>query len=66
MMDDHWWWPARSRSAAACVPRGDPPQGRQIVADRVSFPVYVVPSAGDGTTRVFVTRPAVRESPGST
>jgi hypothetical protein len=27
------------------------------VADRVSMPLYVVPSAGDGITRVFVIRP---------
>ena len=44
--------------AAACVPRGDPPAGRHIVADRLSTPVGFVPSNGDGVTRVLVTRPS--------
>lgn len=43
--------------AAACVPRGDPPAGRRIVADRVSTPVGFIPSHGDGVTRVLMTRP---------
>lgn len=43
--------------AAACVPRGDPPAGRRIVADRVSTPVGFVASNGDGVTRVLMTRP---------
>jgi len=43
--------------AAACVPRGDPPAGRHIVADRVSTPVGFVASNGDGVTRVLMTRP---------
>ncbi len=51
------WVACVASVVAACVPRGDPPEGRQVVADRVSVPVYVVPSAGDGTTRVFVIRP---------
>ncbi len=40
----------------ACVPRGEPPAGRQIVADRSSTPVGFVPSTGDGSTRVLVMR----------
>jgi hypothetical protein len=44
-------------AAAGCVPRGDPPPGRQLVADRISVPVAVLAPTGDGTTRVLVTRP---------
>jgi hypothetical protein len=45
-------------SAAACVPRGDPPAGRQLVADRTSRLGGFVRSNGDGITRVLITRPA--------
>jgi hypothetical protein len=43
--------------AAACVPRGDPPAGRQLVADRVSTLAGIVRPNGDGVTRVLLTRP---------
>src|SRR5262249_35032601 len=39
------------------MPRGDPPAGRQIVADRRSLLGALVPSNGDGVVRVFVYRP---------
>jgi len=45
-------------SAVACVPRGDPPAGRQLVADRTSRLGGFVRSNGDGITRVLITRPA--------
>jgi hypothetical protein len=43
--------------AAACVPRGDPPAGRQLVADRTAALVGMVRPNGDGATRLLVTRP---------
>lgn len=42
---------------AACVPRGAPPAGQQIVADRTSVPIAFVGSRGDGSTRLLITRP---------
>jgi hypothetical protein len=44
--------------AAACVPRGDPPAGAQLVADRTTTLAGIAPPNGDGVTRVLVTRPA--------
>jgi hypothetical protein len=43
--------------AAACVPRGDPPPGRQVVADRISLPFQIAPDNGDGVTRILFVRP---------
>ncbi|HSS40891.1 MAG TPA: hypothetical protein VLT58_19155, partial [Polyangia bacterium] len=43
--------------ALACVPRGDPPSGRQVLADRISLPLAILPSAGDGVTRILFARP---------
>ncbi len=42
---------------AGCLPRGAPPAGRQIVADRISRLSGVLPPTGDGVLRFFVTRP---------
>jgi hypothetical protein len=47
---------------AACVPRGDPPTGRQIVADRTSAPLTFIASNGDGKTRLLVARPSQDQS----
>ena len=44
-------------SFAACAPRGTPPAGRQLVADRISTPEGFVPSNGDGMARLLITRP---------
>jgi hypothetical protein len=41
----------------ACIPRGAPPTGRQIVADRTSALAGIVRPNGDGITRVLVARP---------
>jgi hypothetical protein len=43
--------------AAACIPRGDPPTGRQVVADRTSTLVGIVRPNGDGVTHVLIMRP---------
>ena len=42
--------------AAGCVPRGDPPAGRQVLAGRNSLPFGIVRSNGDGTTRILFVR----------
>ena len=44
--------------AAACVPRGDPPAGRQLIADRTTTVAGMVRPNGDGVTRVLIFRPA--------
>ncbi|HXJ21557.1 MAG TPA: hypothetical protein VMT03_15135 [Polyangia bacterium] len=41
---------------AACVPRGDPPAGRQILADRQAGLIGLLPPTGDGVLRAFVAR----------
>jgi hypothetical protein len=43
--------------AAACVPRGDPPAGRHLVADRVTMVGGFARPNGDGVTRVLLLRP---------
>jgi hypothetical protein len=43
--------------AAACLPRGAPPAGRQVVADRQSKLTGLLPPTGDGVLRMLVTRP---------
>ena len=45
-------------AVAACLPRGDPPAGRQIVADRRSALTGIVPPTGDGVSPILVTRPS--------
>lgn len=48
--------------AVACVPRGDPPRGRQVVADRISLPFAIAPANGDGVTRILFVRPGQANS----
>ncbi len=48
---------AVTTSAAACLPRGAPPAGRQILADRQASLAAVVPPNGDGLLRILLTRP---------
>jgi len=43
--------------AVACAPRGSPPGGRQLVADRISSPAGFLRPNGDGLTRLLMTRP---------
>jgi len=45
-----------SLGAAGCLPRGDAPAGRQIVADRSAFLLSLVPANGDGVLRVLFFR----------
>lgn len=42
--------------ATACLPRGGPPVGRQVISDRSSFLTGVVPPTSDGILRLLVTR----------
>jgi hypothetical protein len=43
-------------AATGCLPRGDPPAGRQVIADRTLLLADVLPAAPDGTLRVVVAR----------
>ncbi len=43
--------------APACLPRGLPPDGRQIVADRQASLGAIVPPNGDGLLRILLMRP---------
>jgi hypothetical protein len=42
--------------AAACLPRGDAPAGRQVISDKVSLLADVLPASPDGTLRLLVAR----------
>ena len=48
---------AVSLASAACLPRGDAPAGRQIVADQNAILLQLVPATGDGVLRVLFFRP---------
>lgn len=53
----HRWFIAAAVATAACLPRGAPPAGRQIVADRQSQLGPIVAPSGDGVLRILVLRP---------
>jgi hypothetical protein len=42
---------------AACLPRGAPPGGRQVVADRQATLETIVPPNGDGALRILILKP---------
>jgi hypothetical protein len=44
-------------ASLGCLPRGAPPAGRQIIADRQSTLSGVLAPTGDGVLRIFVMRP---------
>jgi hypothetical protein len=44
-------------AAAGCLPRGEPPAGRQVLADRTASLVGLFPATGDGTLRALFLRP---------
>jgi hypothetical protein len=44
-------------AAAACLPRGAPPSGRQVVADRQATLQAIVPPNGDGVLRILILEP---------
>jgi hypothetical protein len=47
-----------------CVPRGAPPSGQQLVADRKATLVGLLPPTGDGVLRAFFTRPIAQNQEG--
>jgi hypothetical protein len=50
-------------TTAGCLPRGAPPGGRQVVADRKATLEAIVPPNGDGVLRILVLKPgAVADS----
>ena len=42
---------------AACLPRGAPPGGRQVIADRQATLETIVPPTGDGVLRILILKP---------
>jgi hypothetical protein len=50
-------------AVAGCVPRGDPPSGVQLVADRAAYLGGVLRPNGDGVTRVLVQRQVPKAAP---
>jgi hypothetical protein len=48
---------ALAAATAACLPRGDPPSGRQVIAGRESQLAAIAPPNGDGVLRILVLRP---------
>src|SRR5205814_664579 len=51
-------------AGAACLPRGNPPAGRQLIAGNASLGA-LVPSNGDGLLRVLFLRPNLQSGKGS-
>jgi hypothetical protein len=43
-------------ATTACLPRGDPPAGRQVIADRSAYLTGIVPPTSDGVLRLLVAR----------
>ncbi|HVT06477.1 MAG TPA: hypothetical protein VHO67_03425 [Polyangia bacterium] len=52
-------------ATAACLPRGEAPAGRQLIADRAASLGALVPPNGDGVLRILLLRPAAADSTGS-
>src|SRR4051812_4348495 len=51
-------------AVGACLPRGAPPSGRQVVADRQATLEAIVPPNGDGVLRILILKPgAAPDSP---
>jgi len=42
--------------AAGCLPRGEPPAGRQVISDRSTSLAGILPAASDGVVRLLVVR----------
>ncbi|MFL5305252.1 MAG: hypothetical protein ACJ8F1_08565 [Polyangia bacterium] len=52
-------------ATAACLPRGNPPAGRQLIADRAAAMGAIVPPNGDGMLRILFMRPSTQDPTGS-
>jgi hypothetical protein len=46
--------------SAGCLPRGEPPAGRQVLPDRRATLVGLLPPTGDGVLRAFYTLPTAQ------
>jgi len=46
-----------SLTTGGCLPRGDAPAGRQILADKTAVLTQIIPAQGDGVVRVLFFRP---------
>jgi hypothetical protein len=57
---------ALAAAMAACLPRGAPPGGRQVVADRQATLEAIVPPNGDGVLRILILKPGTIANPGTT
>ena len=52
-----------SLAAAGCLPRGEPPAGRQILRDPTASLLGLMPSGSDGMRQVLFFRPSQRQDP---
>jgi hypothetical protein len=52
-----------SLAAGACLPRGEPPAGHQILADETASLLQLIPSGSDGMRQVLFFRPSQRQDP---
>jgi len=55
----------QSLAAAGCLPRGEPPAGRQILADPTASLLSITPLHADGTRQVLFFRPSQAQDPDS-
>jgi hypothetical protein len=52
-----------SLATGACLPRGEPPAGRQFLSDPTAALLAVIPSGSDGMRQVLFFRPSQRQDP---
>jgi len=52
-----------SLAVGACLPRGEPPAGHQILADPTASLLQLIPSGSDGMRHVLFFRPSQRQDP---
>jgi len=52
-----------SLAVGACLPRGEPPAGHQILADPTASLLQLIPSGTDGLRHVLFFRPSQRQDP---
>ncbi|MES1165671.1 MAG: hypothetical protein ABUR63_07940 [Verrucomicrobiota bacterium] len=52
-------------TSVACLPRGNPPAGRQLISGRSATLAALVPPNGDGLLRILFMRPNAGDSAGS-
>lgn len=52
-----------SLATGACLPRGEPPAGRQFLSDPTASLLALIPSGSDGMRQVLFFRPSQRQDP---